>query len=62
MDEVTISPVTLDEVTISPVIVDEYTVDAEQYAFTIWNTDETVWELDEVIRGIFSEVIAPSIP
>tara|TARA_R100000789_G_C2955800_1_gene136435 strand:- start:256 stop:444 length:189 start_codon:yes stop_codon:yes gene_type:complete len=62
MDEVTISPVTLDEVTISPVIVDEYTVDAEQYAFTIWNTDETVWELDEVIWGIFSEVIAPSIP
>tara|TARA_Y100000310_G_scaffold334030_1_gene412824 strand:+ start:1878 stop:2066 length:189 start_codon:yes stop_codon:yes gene_type:complete len=62
MDEVTVSPVTLDEVTISPVIVDEYTVDAEQYAFTIWNTDETVWELDEVIWGIFSEVIAPSIP
>jgi phage head maturation protease len=55
MDEVTVSPVTLDEVTISPVIVDEYTVDAEQYAFTIWNIDEVIW-------GIFSEVIAPSIP
>ena len=56
MDEVTITAMNVSIYhQINPVTVDEHTVNT-------WNSEDSLWDIAEIVFEGFSEVTAPSVP